>query len=90
MAAEILPAFDAQGLVLSVADAGRLKITGYRGYRPEVIACLDGLPLDTGITPAGKVIATGVPSPSPTRTRWPATTRRHRGSAASRRGRSCR
>ncbi|MYU27751.1 SpoIIE family protein phosphatase [Streptomyces reticuli] len=62
VAAEILPAFDAQGLVLSVADAGRLKITGYRGYRPEVIACLDGLPLDTGITPAGKVIATGVPS----------------------------
>ncbi|MEU6603362.1 SpoIIE family protein phosphatase [Streptomyces flaveolus] len=62
VAAEILPAFDAQGLVLSVADAGRLKITGHRGYRPEIIESLDGLSLDTSITPAGQVIASGVPS----------------------------
>ncbi|MGW1811181.1 PP2C family protein-serine/threonine phosphatase [Streptomyces sp. NPDC002078] len=62
VAAEILPAFGAQGLVLSAAEAGRLKITGYRGYRPEVIERLDGLPLDTSITPAGQVLASGVPS----------------------------
>ncbi|UFR00110.1 SpoIIE family protein phosphatase [Streptomyces sp. Go40/10] len=62
VASEILPAFGAQGLVLSAAEAGRLKITGYRGYRPEAIECLDGLPLDTCITPAGQVLASGVPS----------------------------
>ncbi|AKJ09803.1 phosphatase [Streptomyces incarnatus] len=62
VAAEVLPVFDAQGLVLSVADAGRLRITGHRGYRPEVVERLDGLPLDTTLTPAGQVLASGVPS----------------------------
>ncbi|WOP38830.1 SpoIIE family protein phosphatase [Streptomyces sp. Li-HN-5-13] len=59
---QILPAFGAQGLVLSAADAGRLKITGYRGYPPDAIERLDGLPLDTGLTPAGQVLATGTPA----------------------------
>ncbi|MBL1104473.1 SpoIIE family protein phosphatase [Streptomyces sp. 5-8] len=62
VAAQILPSFGAQGLVLSTAEAGRLKITGHRGYPPEVIESLDGLPLDTVITPAGQVLASGVPS----------------------------
>ncbi|MFI2764229.1 SpoIIE family protein phosphatase [Streptomyces echinatus] len=62
VAAQILPTFGAQGLVLSTADAGRLKITGHCGYQPEVIERLDGLPLDTSITPAGQVLASGVPS----------------------------
>ncbi|MCF3134165.1 SpoIIE family protein phosphatase [Streptomyces olivochromogenes] len=60
--AQILPALGAQSLVLSAADAGRLKITGHRGYKSEVIERLDGLPLDTVLTPAGQVIASGVPS----------------------------
>ncbi|MFJ3159941.1 SpoIIE family protein phosphatase [Streptomyces kanasensis] len=62
VAQQILPAFDADGLVLSAADAGRLRITGHHGYDPQVIERLDGLPLDTDLTPAGDVLATGVPS----------------------------
>ncbi|WP_235614469.1 GAF domain-containing SpoIIE family protein phosphatase [Streptomyces ambofaciens] len=62
VADQILPAFGAQGLVVSAADAGRLKITGHRGYDPRTIARLDGLPLDTDITPAGPVLRNGVPA----------------------------
>jgi serine phosphatase RsbU (regulator of sigma subunit) len=62
IADQIMPAFGAQGLVLSAADAGRLRITGYRGYTPEAIRQLDALPLDTRLTPAGRAIATGIPA----------------------------
>ncbi|EFL29688.1 LOW QUALITY PROTEIN: magnesium or manganese-dependent protein phosphatase, partial [Streptomyces viridochromogenes DSM 40736] len=37
LAHQILPAFRAQGVVLSAADAGRLKITGYHGYPDDVM-----------------------------------------------------
>ncbi|WP_225630872.1 SpoIIE family protein phosphatase [Streptomyces solaniscabiei] len=56
-----LPAFGAQGMVLSTADSGRLRITGHRGYDPRVVARLDGLPLDTDLTPAGHVLRNGSP-----------------------------
>ncbi|MDN0199870.1 SpoIIE family protein phosphatase [Streptomyces sp. S.PNR 29] len=59
---QILPAFGAQGLVLSAADAGRLKIIGYHGYADAVMERLDALPLDTDLTPAGPVLAGGVPA----------------------------
>ncbi|WP_345702107.1 GAF domain-containing SpoIIE family protein phosphatase [Kitasatospora terrestris] len=59
---QILPAFGADGLVLSAADAGRLKIIGYHGYEQSTIDQLDGLPVDTGLTPAGQVLVDGVPS----------------------------
>ncbi len=62
VADQILPAFGAQGLVLSAADAGRLKITGFRGYDPQTITRLDGLPLTTDLTPAGQVLTSGLPS----------------------------
>ncbi|MFI1712500.1 SpoIIE family protein phosphatase [Streptomyces litmocidini] len=62
VADQVLPAFGADGLVLSVADAGRLKITGHHGYDQETIDRLDGLPLDTNLTPAGQALAEGVPS----------------------------
>ncbi|CAL9351833.1 hypothetical protein SUDANB176_00491 [Streptomyces sp. enrichment culture] len=62
VAEQIMPAFGAQGLVLSTAEAGRLRITGYRGYAPHIIARLDGLPLDTGLTPAGQALGSGSPS----------------------------
>nr|WP_308438832.1 SpoIIE family protein phosphatase [Streptomyces chromofuscus] len=62
VADQIMPAFGAQGMVLSAADAGRLRITGYRGYAADVIERLDGLPLDTGLTPAGQAIAGGIPA----------------------------
>ncbi|MGW3147057.1 SpoIIE family protein phosphatase [Streptomyces sp. NPDC001177] len=54
---QILPAFGAQGLVLSVAEAGRLKIIGHHGYPADIIERLDALPLDTDVTPAGQVLA---------------------------------
>ncbi|MFJ7065958.1 SpoIIE family protein phosphatase [Streptomyces sp. NPDC101115] len=62
VAGQVLPAFGADGLVLSAAEAGRLKITGWHGYDPQTIERLDGLPLDTDTTPAGHVLSTGVPS----------------------------
>ncbi|OQQ13834.1 phosphatase [Streptomyces sp. M41(2017)] len=58
---QVLPAFGADGLVISAADAGRLKITGWHGYSPETVQRLDGLPVDTDITPAGHVLTTGIP-----------------------------
>ncbi|MFD9436600.1 SpoIIE family protein phosphatase [Streptomyces sp. NPDC060002] len=62
VADQILPAFGAQGMVISVVDAGRLRITGHRGYDPRNVARLDGLPLDTGLTPAGHVLQSGIPA----------------------------
>ncbi|GGW43335.1 phosphatase [Streptomyces galilaeus] len=62
VADQIMPAFGAQGLVLSTADAGRLRITGYRGYSPHTVERLDGLPLDTRLTPAGRALDSGIPA----------------------------
>ncbi|MGW0395479.1 SpoIIE family protein phosphatase [Streptomyces sp. NPDC003042] len=62
VADQILPAFGADGLVLSAADAGRLKITGHHGYDQQTIDRLDGLPLDTDLTPAGQALTSGIPS----------------------------
>ncbi|MCH0540284.1 SpoIIE family protein phosphatase [Streptomyces sp. MUM 203J] len=62
IAHQVLPAFGADGLVLSAADAGRLRITGHHGYDQQTIERLDGLPLDTDVTPAGQVLADGTPS----------------------------
>jgi PAS domain S-box-containing protein len=62
VADQVMPAFGAQGLVLSSAEAGKLRITGYRGYPPEAIARLDGLPIDTAFTPAGRALSSGVPA----------------------------
>jgi PAS domain-containing protein len=62
IADQIMPAFGAQGLVLSAADAGRLRITGYRGYDRRTIERLDALPLDTSFTPAGRAVGSGIPA----------------------------
>ncbi|WP_369175924.1 GAF domain-containing protein [Streptomyces mutabilis] len=62
VADQILPAFGAQGMVISAADSGRLKITGQRGYDPRTIARLDGLPLETDVTPAGHVLRNAAPA----------------------------
>ncbi|MEU2420202.1 SpoIIE family protein phosphatase [Streptomyces sp. NPDC007851] len=62
MADQILPAFGAQGLVLSTVEAGRLRIIGTHGYPANVVDRLDALPVDTGLTPAGEVLAAGVPA----------------------------
>ncbi|WP_349816386.1 SpoIIE family protein phosphatase [Streptomyces sp. MRC013] len=62
VADQIMPAFGAQGLVLSSVESGRLRITGSRGYPRQAVEQLDGLPVDTGFTPAGQALSTGVPS----------------------------
>ncbi|TXS33461.1 SpoIIE family protein phosphatase [Streptomyces sp. gb1(2016)] len=62
VADQILPAFGAQGMVISAADAGRLRIIGHRGYDPRSVTRLDGLPLDTDLTPAGQALRSGVPA----------------------------
>lgn len=62
IADQVLPAFGADGLVLSANDAGRLKITGHHGYGQKAIDGLDGLRLDTDLTPAGHVLADGTPA----------------------------
>ncbi|MGW6737441.1 SpoIIE family protein phosphatase [Streptomyces sp. NPDC055013] len=62
VADQIMPAYGAQGLVMSTADAGRLRITGHRGYAADTIRRLDGLPLDTSFTPAGKALSSGIPA----------------------------
>ncbi|MFI9119815.1 SpoIIE family protein phosphatase [Streptomyces bikiniensis] len=62
VADQILPAFGAQGMVVSAADASRLRIIGHRGYDPRTVARLDGLPLDTDVTPVGHVLRSGVPA----------------------------
>jgi PAS domain-containing protein len=62
VADQVMPAFGAQGLVLSSADAGRLRITGHRGYDRATIERLDALPLDTRLTPAGRALGSGIPA----------------------------
>ncbi|HET9381848.1 MAG TPA: SpoIIE family protein phosphatase, partial [Streptomyces sp.] len=62
VAEQVMPAFGAQGLVLSAVDAGRLRITGSRGYPAPTVERLDGLPLDTTLTPAGETLRRGVPA----------------------------
>lgn len=62
VADQIMPAFGAQGLILSSAESGRLRITGHRGYSSRAVERLDGLPLDTDFTPAGEALRSGIPS----------------------------
>ncbi|MEU1532330.1 SpoIIE family protein phosphatase [Streptomyces fagopyri] len=58
---QIMPAFDAQGFVLSVAEDGRLQIVGSRGYRPEVLRPFDGPPLTDSSAPTVQALTTEVP-----------------------------
>ncbi|MGW3209184.1 SpoIIE family protein phosphatase [Streptomyces sp. NPDC001135] len=60
VADQVLPAFGAHGMIMSAADPDRIRIIGYRGYEPDVIERLDGLPADADLTPAGRAMATGL------------------------------
>ncbi|WP_319213563.1 SpoIIE family protein phosphatase [Streptomyces sp. ME02-8801-2C] len=62
VADQILPAFGAHGMIMSTAEADRMRIVGYRGYAPEVIEQLDGQPADASLTPAGHALADGASS----------------------------
>ncbi|MFF7210974.1 SpoIIE family protein phosphatase [Streptomyces sp. NPDC008238] len=62
LVADLFPAaIGADAFVLCVAEGGRLHIIGDRGYRPEVMAALDGTAL-TARLPATRALTTGVPS----------------------------
>ncbi|MFH9982381.1 SpoIIE family protein phosphatase [Streptomyces sp. NPDC017179] len=59
---DLIPtAFEAQALALMIAEEGRLRIIGYRGYTAELMDRFDGTPL-TSDTPAVRVLTSGVPS----------------------------
>ncbi|GAA4604151.1 SpoIIE family protein phosphatase [Actinoallomurus liliacearum] len=62
VADQVLPAFGAQGLVIYAVDAGRLRIIGHRGYPPQAIEQLDGVPLETTNNPEALTIISGVPA----------------------------
>ncbi|MEU5536444.1 SpoIIE family protein phosphatase [Streptomyces sp. NPDC020362] len=61
VADQVLPAFGAHGMIMSAADPDRIRIIGHRGYDPDVIERLAGLPTDADLTPAGRAMATGMP-----------------------------
>jgi len=56
----VLPAFDATGLLVSLADSGKLRLVGHTGYEPGAIALLDGLPIDAN-SPSAEVMRTRMP-----------------------------
>ncbi len=61
VADQIVPAFGPQGLVLMIAEEGRLRIIGHRGYSTEFIDRFDGTSLSSG-TPSAHAGAKGDPA----------------------------
>ncbi|WP_413105334.1 SpoIIE family protein phosphatase [Streptomyces sp. Inha503] len=57
----VLPAFGAQGFVLSVAEGDRLRVVGHRGYPAKVINRLDIPPFRDGSAPTVRAVTTGIP-----------------------------
>lgn len=57
---QLLPALDAQAMVLMTADDGRLRIVGHRGYDADVVDRFDAAPLSPDI-PAVRPLTTGEP-----------------------------
>lgn len=62
---QIVPGFGPQGLVLLIADEGRLRVIGHRGYSAEFIDRIDSAPL-TFRSPAARALATDDPVFFPT------------------------
>ncbi|MEU2618402.1 GAF domain-containing SpoIIE family protein phosphatase [Streptomyces sp. NPDC007157] len=58
---EILPAFDARTVALLVAEDGRMRVIGRRGYDPGLLELFEAAPL-TCQAPPVRVLATGRPS----------------------------
>ncbi|HEX2312088.1 MAG TPA: GAF domain-containing SpoIIE family protein phosphatase, partial [Thermomonospora sp.] len=62
VAEQVMPAFAAQGLMLLVAEGGRLRIVGHRGYPPHVIERFDAASHRDPVTPAGHALTSGIPT----------------------------
>jgi len=65
VATMVLPAFDATGLLVSLADSGKLWLAGHTGYGPAAIEAINGLPID-GNAPIAEVMRTRQPAFLPT------------------------
>ncbi|CCB72953.1 putative magnesium or manganese-dependent protein phosphatase [Streptantibioticus cattleyicolor NRRL 8057 = DSM 46488] len=61
VADQIAPAFGGQAVALLVAEGGRLRNIGHRGYPPGVVERIDGTPL-TRQTPGVQALTSGVPA----------------------------
>lgn len=46
VATMVLGAFDASGLLVLLADSGKLRLAGHSGYDERLLALVDGVPLD--------------------------------------------
>ncbi|MGV9703877.1 SpoIIE family protein phosphatase [Streptomyces sp. NPDC003483] len=60
VADQIMIACEAQGVVFSSAQCGRLHVVGHRGYTSGAIERMEDSPLTAG--PAGQALASGVPA----------------------------
>ncbi|MBM7443094.1 GAF domain-containing protein/PAS domain-containing protein [Streptomyces sp. HB132] len=58
---QIVPAFGTKAMALLTVEEGRLRISGYRGYSPELMARFDAIPLASD-APVVRAITTGVAS----------------------------
>jgi PAS domain-containing protein/uncharacterized protein YigA (DUF484 family) len=56
---QMVPAFGVDAVAIAVAEDGRLRIAGHRGYGPEVVAHHDGLPLSATGRPAVRAVDKG-------------------------------
>jgi serine phosphatase RsbU (regulator of sigma subunit) len=65
LATMVLPAFAATGLLVSLADSGKLRLVGHTGYEADAVALLDGLPIDAN-SPIAEVMRTRMPMFLPT------------------------
>ncbi|MDX3095035.1 SpoIIE family protein phosphatase [Streptomyces sp. ME19-03-3] len=60
VADQLVPAFEAQGLVLLTAESGRLRVVGHRGYSDAFMARIDGIPVTSPIV-TSQALADGTP-----------------------------
>lgn len=74
VATMVLPAFGATGLLVSLADSGKLRLAGHAGYEIAAREALDGLPIDAD-APIAEVMRTReplfLPSPEAYYSRFP-------------------
>lgn len=60
VATMVLGAFDGAGMIVSLADSGKLRLAGSTGYSPAAMALLDGLSIDAA-APIAQVMRTREP-----------------------------
>ncbi|WP_433440952.1 SpoIIE family protein phosphatase [Nonomuraea sp. CA-141351] len=61
IADHVMPVFKVKAMAILIAEGGKLRIIGSRGYEQDILEGLDGLPIVSG-TPSGDVARTGEPA----------------------------